>query len=125
MLGRPAEAIRLLERAVRLSPLDPFVHLYFGHLGQCHFQLESFEEAVRFVTRCLHLRPNPGFFHLLAATYGFLGRSKDARAVIEECTRRHPEFSFETLQLFLTPDLVERQREGLRRAGVATSASSP
>jgi adenylate cyclase len=118
MLGRPSEAIQLLERAVRLSPLDPFIHLYLGHLGQCHFQQGSYEEAVRFVTRCLHLRPNPGFFHLLASTYGFLGRGEDACAVIQECTRRHPEFSFETLQLFLPPILVEQQREGLRRGGI-------
>jgi len=118
MLGRPSEAITLLERAVRLSPLDPFLHLYFGHLGQCHFQQGNFEDAVRFVTRCLQLRPSPGFFYLLAASYGFLGRSADACAVINECKGRHPEFSFETLRLFLTPSLVEQQREGLRRAGV-------
>jgi cytochrome c-type biogenesis protein CcmH/NrfG len=37
MTGAGEEAIPLLEKAIRLSPRDPFLYLWYTRLGAVHF----------------------------------------------------------------------------------------
>jgi len=44
--GLPEEAIRSFERAIRMSPVDPRLHLTFTGIGMALIELRRFDEAI-------------------------------------------------------------------------------
>jgi adenylate cyclase len=116
--GRPEEAIAMIEKAIRLSPSDPWMHEFLFNLASAQFIAERYQEAVRSAKRSLQVRSDqPGVQRLLAASYGHLGRSEEARAALDVLLRLEPDFSTEHLRVFLPPGLVEGYLDGLRKAG--------
>ena len=116
--GCPDSAIPLIEKAIRLSPHDPWMHEFLFNIAAAHFAAERYEEAVTFAKRSLQSRSEqPGAHRLLAASYGHLGRTGEARAALDALLRLAPDLSAAQLRVFLPPALVERYVEGLRKAG--------
>ena len=64
--GLPEEAIRSFERAIRMSPVDPRLHLTFRGIGQALIELRRFDEAI--VAGKKALRQNPPMWQLTAAS---------------------------------------------------------
>ena len=58
--GLPEEAIRSFERAIRMSPVDPLLHLTFAGMGYAFIELRRFDEAI--VAGKKALRQNPSYF---------------------------------------------------------------
>jgi tetratricopeptide (TPR) repeat protein len=78
--GLPEEALRSWERAVRMSPVDPRLHLTFGGMGYAFIELRRFDEAI--VAGKKALRQNPSYataYRRLAAALAHLGRDAEAR----------------------------------------------
>jgi tetratricopeptide (TPR) repeat protein len=84
--GKPKEAVEYLKRAMRLDPLYPAYPLLL--LGEAHFNMEQYEEAVNFFKRAI--KHNPDLVNeksvyqgrgsiILAAAYGHLGRLEEAQ----------------------------------------------
>lgn len=117
MMDRPREAIEMIERAMRLSPHDPFMYLFLGHLGQAHFQLGDNDAAAQYVCQSLELHPTPGMMLLLSASYALGGRLAEGSAVFERFEKDYPDFSPQTLSVFLPPTVVDMHLDGLRRVG--------
>jgi adenylate cyclase len=118
-LGRPDEGVRLIEKALRLSPHDPVMHEFLFDLGVAHFLAARYEEAIRCENRSLQARPDqPGAYRVLAASYGHLGRSREARTALDAMFRLAPDFSVETLRVHVPSEVVERYLEGWRKAGL-------
>ena len=116
--GCPDSAIPLIEKAIRLSPHDPWMHEFLFNIAAAHFAAERYEEAVTFAKRSLQSRSEqPGAYRLLAASYGYLGRTSEAKAALDALLRLAPDLSAAQLRVFLPPAIVERYVEGLRRAG--------
>src|SRR5258705_939097 len=44
--GLPEEAVRSFERAIRMSPVDPRLHLLFAGMGQAFTELRRFDEVI-------------------------------------------------------------------------------
>ena len=44
--GLPEEAVRSFERAIRMSPVDPRLHLSFAGMGMAFIELGRFDEAI-------------------------------------------------------------------------------
>jgi adenylate cyclase len=117
-LGRPDDAIPMIEKACRLSPHDPWMHEFLFNLGAAHFLAGRYEEAVVFANQSLQRKSDqPGVYRLLAASYGHLERSEEARAALDALLRLVPDLSAAHLRRFLPPLVVERYVEGLRKAG--------
>ena len=55
--GRPDEGIALIERAMRLSPLDPQTYLFHGWLGQSHFFAGRYDDAIKWCERSSQAKP--------------------------------------------------------------------
>jgi adenylate cyclase len=119
--SRPAEAIPILEKALRLSPVKPF-SMSLANLGNSHRMMGKFEEALPFYKRLLkdlpmHLPGNLG----LTATYAQMGRMEDARAQAAEVIKIDPRFSLErwarTVR-YRDPADTERVLEAWRKAGL-------
>ncbi|MBI2962605.1 MAG: adenylate/guanylate cyclase domain-containing protein [Deltaproteobacteria bacterium] len=115
---RPDEAIRILEKGIRLSPRDPFLYLFHHQIAVAHMMAGRYEEAIAAEEQSVRLRADqPHLYRVLGACYGYLGRADRARAALDEMLRLSPRFSIDALRLSNSPALVERYLEGWRRAG--------
>jgi TolB-like protein/class 3 adenylate cyclase/Tfp pilus assembly protein PilF len=119
--SRPAEAIPILEKALRLSPVKPF-SMSLANLGNSHRMIGKYEEAVPFYKRLLkdlpmHLSGNIG----LTATYAQMGRMEDAREQAAALMKIDPRFSLERwarTMRYRDPADTERSLDALRKAGL-------
>src|SRR5216684_820284 len=78
--GLPEEAVRSFEHAIRMSPVDPRLHLTFAGMGMAFIELRRFDEAI--VAGKKALRQNPSFsaaYRCLASAFAHLGRDAEAR----------------------------------------------
>ncbi len=122
--GRPAEAIPLLERAIRLEP--GMYHLRLQFLGMAHFFLRNFETAALVFRERLHLVHDTDIGRAwLAATLGHLGETSEAQAVWADLMALKPDFRM-ALRLarfhYVRPEDPALVMEGLVKAGLPTGA---
>ena len=116
--GCPDCAIPLIEKAIRLSPHDPWMHEFLFNIAAAHFLAERYEQAVAHAKRSLQAKPDqPGACRVLAASYGHLGQTEEARAALDALLQLRPDFSAADLGAFLPPAVAERYLGGLRKAG--------
>jgi tetratricopeptide (TPR) repeat protein len=117
-LGRPIGAILALETALRIDPnLNP---TSIWHLGLAYYLEARYADAAVVVEENLGRRPEGPFDYLmLAATYGQMGREKEAARAVEAIRRLDPYLNSvnNILQDFLPADAA-RLGEGLRKAGL-------
>jgi adenylate cyclase len=122
MLGRPQEAFASAEKAMRLSPRDPMMFLFLFGVSFAHATAERWEDAIDWAQRSLERRSDSILSHLvLAASCGWLGRTREAREAVEQMLRLSPHASLGGTRLQLSgadPAVAERLIEGLRRAGL-------
>jgi adenylate cyclase len=121
--GRPKEAIPLLKKSMRLSPLSQrqaSMSLY--RLGVAYRLMGHYEEALSALKKAADIRPNFWAIQLsLAATYINLGREEEARAAAGEVRRIVPKFSLDRFaKRRLLKDQAEWERfiDALRKAGL-------
>lgn len=114
----PEEAIRISEKALRLSPRDPQLHLRVHQLAVAYLMARRYADAATADEESLRLRADqPHVYRVLAAAYGYLGRSAEALEALEKMHRVAPHFTVEAFKRANSPALVERCLEGWRRAG--------
>jgi adenylate cyclase len=90
--GRPAEAVREAELALRLSPRDPRTFIWLSGLSVSRYLLGDYEEAAAAARRSLALRPNwAPIHHPLAASLARLGRRSEAAEVFGRLVRLEPD----------------------------------
>jgi TolB-like protein/class 3 adenylate cyclase len=110
------EAIELLKKAMRLNPYYPDQYLW--HLGGAYFDLKQYDDVIHTIQKMQN--PTEGR-RLLAASYGHLGRIKEAREQASKVLEAHPEFNVEQWAA-VVPDKYEEDAahfvEGLRKAGL-------
>jgi len=118
--GCPDCAIPVIEKAIRLSPYDPWMHEFLFSIAAAHFLAERYEDAVASARRSLEAKSDqPGAYRLLAASYGYLGRTEEGKAALAALLQLMPDFSAADLRAFLPPAVAERYLGGLRKAGWA------
>jgi adenylate cyclase len=118
--GQYEEAIRSFERGMRLSPLDPTLHIALAGIGQSLIELRRFDEAVAIFKKALRQNQSFSITHRgLASALAQLGRDVEAREVAARL--------LEVDQTFTISGLLARgwskansklQIEGLRKAGL-------
>jgi pentatricopeptide repeat protein len=107
----------MCEKAMRLSPRDPFLPTMHFTLGLAHLSADRFPEARTCAQSALELRRDPVSYRLLAAACGHLGQADEALAALEEMRGLTPDFSVESLLLILPAAIVDRYLAGWRKAG--------
>ena len=118
--GRPQEGRDAIQTAMRLNPLHPFYYVWV--LGQSHFLLGSYQEAIEQFENVVRSNPQFPAGHLaLAASYGQAGRIEDAEWEAVEVLALLPDFSItkerETAP-YKNPADLQRWIEGLGKAGL-------
>jgi adenylate cyclase len=121
MVGRPKEAIPVLQECLRLSPV-PIHSQVLGILAGAYNNLGQYEEAIATYKKELQIcGPDHLMAHLgLATTYAIMGRGDEARAEGAEMLRIDPEFSLERFIKSLPWDQSRKDRVAgaLRKAGL-------
>jgi adenylate cyclase len=114
--GRPEEAIRSFERAIRTSPFDRLLVSNLVGMGFAFIDLGRFDEAVAAANKALQKDQAYGVaYRCLAAALAHLGREAEARKTVTQLLEIEPDFRISKLmargvrsQIFL---------DGLRKAG--------
>ncbi len=120
--GDHEEAIRSLERAMRLNPLDPRVFLTQSAMAFAHFIAGRDQEAADWAAMAARVKPNwmPALRVAIAAN-AMLGRAVEARDGLQAYRRIDPGVNIRKIcehYPFQREQDKERLTEALRRAGV-------
>ena len=92
--GKTKEAIPLYQKAIRLSPSGP--SFLYHDLGGALQYTGRYEEAVSAFKKAIQLAPDDLVAHVvLAITYIWMGREKEAHAEAAEVLRIKPKFSLD------------------------------
>jgi adenylate cyclase len=116
-------AVECLDRAIRLSPNDPWLQLYLVHRGTAEFFSGHHETAIEWFQKSIQRNPDfPTAHRLLASACALKGDLEMARAALDEVKRLVPDFSIagytqRLKQVFKLEEDFERMVEGLRLAG--------
>jgi tetratricopeptide (TPR) repeat protein len=120
--GQDREAIEHSEEAIRLSPLDPMMALWFGAMAVAHYAGGRYAESAKYTTEAARLRPGfQGAHRLRCASLAQAGRIDEARAYLATVRREQPQLSLDWIRVnvpYQTPELMERFLEGMRKAGL-------
>lgn len=115
-------AIEHLKRAVRLSPLDPLMHLAHSAMAFAHFLLGDVDAASASAEQVLQSRPDwPPALRVLAMSDAIAGRETGARLAMARLRMIQPGLRVSNLheQLFLRrPEHMTRFIEAMRKAGL-------
>jgi adenylate cyclase len=115
----PEEAVRSFEFAIRMSPVDPRLHLTFAGMGMAFIELRRFDEAI--VAGKKAQRQNSSFsaaYRCLASAFAHLGRDVEAREVAARLLEVDPTF---TISAWIARGGQSNSKltiEGLRKAGL-------
>jgi adenylate cyclase len=78
-LGRPAEALPMVEQALQLSPNDTSIGVFHWVKGRAYFALADYPNAIEALSESVQVRPNLWFVHVwLVAAYALA--DQDAKA---------------------------------------------
>jgi len=129
MTGSIEELIPAQEQAIRLSPRDPQIGLFFSRIGSGHLLQSRTDEATIWYEKARNATPaHPEFRTFLASVYALKGESERAAAELAEARRlvgddRYSSIAqFRAISFWGAPkvrDLIEiTYFAGLRKAGV-------
>jgi TolB-like protein/tetratricopeptide (TPR) repeat protein len=122
-LGAPETALERFARAMRLSPLDPFVTGMRAGTAYAHFFLGRYDEAASWAAMALQDRPDyqPGL-RIAAASNAMAGRPEQAHKAVARLRQLNAALRVSTLKDVLPPyrraEDLSRYEEALRRAGL-------
>ncbi len=121
--GQPDTALAAVDRAIRLSPRDPFNAGILHFAAIAHFAAERYAEGIAYARRALQERPaNLAIRRMVAACHACLDEIDPARDAISEILRLNPESSIKRdaygYAVFTRANDQERWVGALRKAGL-------
>jgi adenylate cyclase len=119
--GQAERAIEWGERAMRLSPFDPWAFAAFHSLTLGHFHRGRYEEAANAAHKAVQSNPGHSISHmLLAAALAKLGRLEEAKAAAARVLERQPAFRYsrQFSGVDCAPALAASLSEALRVTGL-------
>jgi adenylate cyclase len=115
-LGRLDEAKSDIERAIRLSPDDPYRVQWNRQLGNIEFAAGHLEAAIDAYHKALDAGDRAIHPYVsLAAAYALLGKMDEAKPYVTETLRLNPNFTIKWLREHSLD--IPLRNEGLRKAG--------
>jgi adenylate cyclase len=111
-IGPIEDGISAQLQAIRLSPRDPNIGLWYFRIGQARLLQSRFEEAIRWLEKACDALPNLAAHHAyLAAAYALHGDAEKASAELTEAQRLGHDYSSIAR---LKPMLFRGQIQGAR-----------
>jgi TolB-like protein/cytochrome c-type biogenesis protein CcmH/NrfG len=89
LVGRPAEAPPLVEQAIRLSPHEPSIGIFYWIIGRAYFFTGEYHQAIPWLRKSVAARPNLWFNHLyLVSACALAEMPEQAIRALSEFNRR-------------------------------------
>jgi adenylate cyclase len=125
--GRAEDVFKPMEAAIRLSPRDPAMNLWFFSICHAHSHLAQDEAAIEWCNKSVALGPFWVAYVDLASAYAWLGREREAHEAVAKLLELKPGYtvsrwaneSWSDNPKFMTE--YQRITDGLRKAGLAES----
>lgn len=121
-IGDGERAISDFERAIRLSPIDPYTFLFRSGIGWAHFVEGRDGQALEWSERALSLQPKcVTSLRCKVAVLGLLGRADEARAAVRALIALQPDATVRGLECLVPlrdARHMDRFLDGLRKAGL-------
>jgi adenylate cyclase len=84
-IGLIEEGIAAQQQAIRLSPRDPQIWIWYFRIGEGHLLLSRIDDAIVWLEKSRNANPAPGFVRLyLASAYALKGEAERATAELGE-----------------------------------------
>ncbi len=121
---RAAEARAAFDRAIELSPIDPYLHNMVVGQGMAEFRRQNYEEAARLIERSISMGPGAQWAHRpLISIYTMLNRDEEVARVSKAFFKAHPGITLKHIKDSLPPTFsmggyFPVYFDGLRKAGV-------
>jgi adenylate cyclase len=120
--GRPKEGLAALKTCIRLDPRAPTLVLRLGQVALALYFCREYAAAVEAARQAIRSFPDRlGFYRVLAAALGQMGRTTEAKEALEKATAIAPE-RFDRFVRERHPGLRPEDHahmiEGLRKAGM-------
>jgi TolB-like protein/Tfp pilus assembly protein PilF len=119
--GQTGEALLHFERAMRISPRDPFNSLFLAGTAVAHYLDRNYGAAIQWARQAIQLRPEYiGAHRIFVASLAQDGQREAAAAALAVLQSLAPGISITLARLSVpyTARTVDRFVEGLRRAGM-------
>ena len=120
--GRTQEAFEAAQRAIRHSPRDPSLAIYYGVAGYARFIEKRYEEAISLAREAIRQRGDlTGAYRVMTVAAGMSGDLEKSSAALQELRRIQPGISLAWIagQLPWSSEADrEHYLEGFRRAGL-------
>ena len=122
-LGELDQAIEHLSLAIRLSPLDPLIHMMLIATAHAHFFAGRLGESVQCAEKALSVQPDarPGL-RIAAASYALAGRASEASNVLARLRQLEPTLRVSNLRdalgAYRHRERVAQYEDALRLAGL-------
>jgi len=122
-LGEPALAIEHATRAMRFSPVDPWLCSMQTAIAFAHFFLRRDDEASFWAATALRDRPHfQPALRLSAASNALAGRIEKAQEAVERLRLLNPDLRLSNLKASSAtqrrPEFFSRYEDGMRKAGL-------
>lgn len=118
-VGRTEDAIQSLERAMRLSPLDPMLYSLQAFMAIAFINLRRFDDAVAAAEKSLHKKQNFMLAHRChVAALAHLDRVSEAKQAAVRLLEHEPDFRMSVWANRTRQWPVGLLAEGLRKAGL-------
>jgi len=115
--GAIEETIPLVERAIRLSPRDPELGVWFNEIGVAHLLQSNTEGSITWFQRARNAIPaHSKFRSYLAAAYALRGEGERAAAELAEARRLSPDNRYSSLARLRTVYYGSPKHNALREA---------
>jgi adenylate cyclase len=117
--GQPEEAIRSFERAIRLSPVDPWLFSRLTGMSIAFIGAGRFDEAIASAKRALQTNQTFGTtYRCLAAALAHLGRDAEAGKAVAQILEIEPDFRISEWVARSGQWQAQMFIDGLRKAGL-------
>ena len=120
-LGEPDVAIEHLAIAMRLSPLDPFIHHRQAATALAHLCAGRYDEACMWGEKSLRGGDYTGGYRIAAASNALAGRIEKAQKIAARFHQLNPGFRVSNIKdhiPFRRPEDLARYLDGMRKAGL-------
>jgi adenylate cyclase len=124
LAGLPEEAVWSFERGIRMSPIDPRLHVSLTGMAMAFIELRRFDEAI--VAGKKAQRQNPSYsaaYLCLASALAHLGRDADARETATRLLEVDPTYST-SVRIGRGGQNAKLMVEGLRKAGLPVAPAT-
>jgi tetratricopeptide (TPR) repeat protein len=93
-LGKPGEAPPLVQTAIRLSPFDPSIAMFYWIIGRAYFFAGFYQDAIPWLEKSVNARGTVWYNRTyLASAHALVGDIDNATAVLNEFVAQFPKYN--------------------------------